>query len=523
MLGTSAEATPDSPEQWFRRVHPADLDPLKHALEALLTGREEVLRQEFRILHKDGNWRWFACHARASADLRRVGGSFTDVTREKNAEDRLLLEAFHDSLTELPNRTLLLDRMSLALSRSRHRTGTSLAVLYIDLDRTRTVNQSLGHEGGDAFLKQVSDRLKAILRPGDTLARVGGDKFAFLVEGISGPQAGLRFAEEIDRAVTAPLFLGGHEIVASASTGLGISDRRHRRAEDLLNDAISAMHKAKEAGTACELFDPEIGELAKDRLRLEADLRRALERDELQLYYQPIISFESGRLSSLEALLRWKHPERGFVSPDVFIPIAEENGLIIPIGSWVLEQACRQMAGWRSIFPGQPQIAVAVNLSARQFDSPTLVDEVANTLDRYALDASALKLEMTESVVMARTRENAARLQSLRDLGVQLLIDDFGTGYSSLSSLHTFPLDTLKIDRSFVSHMEFEEEKAEIVRTILTLARNLGMDVVAEGVETAAQINMLRSLECPHGQGYYFSSAVDHESASEWLRNSPTW
>ncbi len=511
-------------EEWFRRVHPSELEILKRALEMHLDGLSSVVDQEFRLLHADGSWRWVVCRAVKRGHV--LGGSLTDITEQKSSENEVLHEAFHDPLTGLPNRALFLDRLEQSLSRARRQRDVSLAVTYLDLDRFRTVNDSLGVHAGDAFLVEVAERLSLLLRPGDTLARLGGDKFGFLVDGVrNGREAG-RHAEAIARVLRAPMDIRGHEVVPSASMGIALSNKSvvTPRAEVLLGDAITAMHRAKDRGTMQhELFDPEMNAHAKSRLELEADLRHALERDELLLHYQPIISFESGRLSSFEALIRWQHPERGLVPPDQFIPIAEENGLIVPLGRWVLQQACEQLADWQDRYPQSRSLSMAVNLSSRQFEDPGLVDQVAETIEATGIDSRALKLEMTESVVMARTRENARLLKELREIGVRLMIDDFGTGYSSLANLASFPLDTLKIDRSFVNRMEFEEEKAEIVSTITTLAHNLGLDVVAEGVETEAQLRMLRDLKCQHGQGYYFSGAVDNESASAWLSSSPAW
>ncbi len=522
LVGCADDEVGTGPEEWFRRVHPSDLQVLKKTLDEHMEGRKSF-EQEFRMLHSDGTWRRVACRGELDRMSGLFGGSMCDVTKDKSSEDRLLHEVFHDPLTGLANRALFLDRLAMSLSRAR-RGGQAVAVLYLDLDRFRTVNDSLGPEAGDRLLVEVTRRVGKLLRPGDTLARLGGDKFGFLLENVHVPRDAIRFAELLGSELAPPVLLQGHEIFVSGSTGIALSADGAQKAESLLQNAISAMHRAKEDGaTRHELFDPDMSRRAKERMKLEGDLRNALDRGEFTLHYQPIISFGTGSLSSFEALLRWNHPERGFVRPDIFIPIAEENGLILPLGSWVLEQACAQMASWQDRFPEAAGISMAVNISGRQFEESGLVKDVTNTLNRTGLDSSALKLEMTESVIMARTAENKARLQQLRKLGVKLMIDDFGTGYSSLANLHTFPLDTLKIDRSFVSRMEYEDEKAEIVRTILTLAKKLGMDAVAEGVETVEQLRMLRDLACNYGQGFYFSNAVDGDSAAAWLAKSPRW
>ena len=524
LVGYGAGEIEDRPEEWFRRVHPRDLDGLKTAIDAHLEGRTPLLESEFRLLHKDGGWRWVLCRARKHRGRALLGGSLTDVTAIKTAENRLLVEAFHDPLTGLPNKELFRERLERALAQRRRRPSAPLAVFYLDLDRFHNVNDSLGVEAGDDLLVEVKERLTRLLRLGDTLARLGGDKFGVLLDGIDGRRAAIRFADEIVAALRRPLLLGGHEVFASGSFGIALSSDGTERPEDLVRDAITAMHRAKQDGaTAYEVFHPDMNAQARERLRLEADLRRALERDELLLHYQPIISLETGTLSSFEALVRWEHPERGLVAPDVFVPIAEQTGLVVPLGNWVLEEACRQMVAWRHSIPKSAQVAVGVNLSGRQFEDDGLVTGVQACLERTGLDPRALGLEMTESVVMARTRRNAATLQELRDLGIKLLIDDFGTGYSSLANLRSFPLDSLKVDRSFVNRMEFEEGKAEIVSTIIALARTLGLEVVAEGVETAEELQMLRELGCDLAQGHYFSRAIDRGSAAAWMQESPRW
>ncbi len=524
IVGFDPHELADRTDEWFRRVHPRDLDGLKRALEHLVAGRTPVLESEFRMLHRDGSWRWILCRATKHASHELIGGSITDVTTLKQRENELLIEAFHDPLTGLPNKQLFLDRLRLALDRRRHRSAPPVGVLYLDLDRFHTVNDSLGVEAGDDLLVEVTRRLTGLLRLGDTLARMGGDKFALLLEGVAGAQEAVQFAQDLVGMLKRPLKLSGVEVFASGSLGISLSTPESPRAEDLLRDSITAMHRAKQDGsTSFELFDPEMNVHARDRLQLEADLHHALRREEFLLHYQPIVDVQTGELSAFEALVRWQHPQRGLIRPDLFIPIAEETGLIVPLGSWVLNEACRQMCAWRRAFSKGRDVNIAVNLSARQLENEGLVGEVHDALEATGLEPDGLDLEMTESSVMARTRENAATLKALRGLGIKLSIDDFGTGYSSLANLQSFPLDFLKIDRSFVTGMEFEEGKVEIVRTVLALARTLGMRVVAEGIETAEALDMLRRLECEHGQGYYFSSPLDGESAAAWMQNPPRW
>lgn len=512
-----------SREEWLARIHPDDVGFVRTLLGEVHNGIRSRGEQVLRQRRPDGSWRWMVASASRSLDGTLIGGSLTDVTDERSVKERLDREVLTDVLTGLPRRQLFLDRLSQALERFDARGGLPVCVLFVDLDRFHKINDSLGNEAGDGVLVQLARRLESCLRLGDTLARLESDKFAFLFDGVRGQREVMRLSQSIESVLRAPVRIDDVEIHATAAIGAAIS-RSDADAESLLRESMAAMHRVKEGeGVGFAIFDPELNDRERDRLLLEANLYQALDRNELTLHYQPVVSFSTGELSSFEALLRWNHPERGMVSPARFVPIAEENGLITRIGEWVMNEACRQMKEWQEVIPESRDVSVAVNLSARQFEEPELVNQVGECLERQGLPSHSLKLEMTESVVMARTKENAAKLQSLRDLGIRLLIDDFGTGYSSLASLHLFPLDTLKIDRSFVSRMEFEEEKAEIVNTILSLAGTLGMDVVAEGVETAEQLTMLRDLGCHHGQGWYFSKAVDKQSAAEWLEAGPRW
>ena len=512
-----------SPDFWFDCVHDHDVDELQRAIRAHVDGRSTALSFSFRFVRPDGATRHVRCHGKRSASGRWLAGSLLDVTDVKASEERMIHELFHDELTGLPNRALFLDAVGRALYASRKR-GRGIGVFYLDLDRFHTVNDSLGVSAGDDLLVEVARRIEARLAKDQMLARLGGDKFALLAEGVESSKQALRMAESIEGVLDQPLELEGYQVLAQASLGIALSRKEHRKPEDLLRDAIAAMHHAKSDGAVRhELFDPGMNARARQRLTLEAEVRRAIEREEFVLHYQPIISFETGELSTFEALVRWQSPDRGLVGPDVFIPIAEETGLVVPLGKWVLLEACRQMKSWRDSVPGGSKVAVAVNLSARQFEDPGIVDEVRHCLEITGLEPNGLELEMTESVVMARTRQNARKLKELRELGVRILIDDFGTGYSSLSSLTHFPLDILKIDRSFVSRMEFEDDKAEIVRVLCHLARRLGLKVVAEGIETTEQLSMLRDLDCHYGQGFLFSSAVDGEAAEAWIERRPRW
>jgi diguanylate cyclase (GGDEF)-like protein len=418
--------------------------------------------------------------------------------------------ALHDSLTGLPNRALFMDHLKLAISRCQRNRERLFAVLFLDLDRFKVINDSLGHVAGDQLLVEVARRLESCLRQGDTVARVGGDEFTILLEDVTDAHEVTVIAQRIQKELALPFNLGGYEVFTTASIGIAPSTIGYEHPDDILRDADTAMYRAKSLGKSrYEIFDKEMHTHAVNLLNLETDLRRALERREFAVYYQPIVSLETGVLQGFEALLRWRHPSHGFIAPAEFIPVAEETGLILPVGRWALEEACRQMREWQAQFPHAAEMYVSVNLSGRQFANPELCEQIREALETTGLKPEGLKLEITESVVMENIEKTIEMLRQLRALGVESSIDDFGTGYSSLSYLHHFPSTTLKIDRSFISRMGGADENAEIVRTILLLARNLGMCVVAEGVETESQLTQLQTLACDYGQGYLFSKAVN--------------
>ncbi|HEX8558044.1 MAG TPA: EAL domain-containing protein [Pyrinomonadaceae bacterium] len=422
--------------------------------------------------------------------------------------------AYHDALTGLPNRLLLADHLRLAIERAKRRPGHSFALIFLDLDRFKYINDSLGHAAGDQLLVTIARRLEGHLRPTDTVARLGGDEFAILLDGLEDEGDAVRVAKRVQQELTSPFSLGGHEVFTTASIGIALSKTGYEHPEGVLRDADTAMYRAKENGKArYELFDAVMHARAVERLRLENDLRRAAERGEFMVYYQPIVSLDADRVAGFEALVRWEHPERGFVPPTEFIPVAEETGMIVEIGQWVLRESCRQMREWQRRSFDNRLLTISVNLSSKQFLQPNLIGCVKQTLHETDLDPRCLKLEITESIMMENAETASAMLVQLRSLGVQLSIDDFGTGYSSLSYLHRFPVNTLKIDRSFVARMGDAGENSEIVHTILTLASNLGMDVIAEGVETKGQLAQLKAMGCPYGQGYLFSRPVDAAGA----------
>jgi diguanylate cyclase (GGDEF)-like protein len=431
--------------------------------------------------------------------------------------------AFHDALTSLPNRPLLIDHLKLAIERSKFDRNYLFAVLFIDLDRFKNINDSLGHNTGDQLLVAIAERIGSCLRPTDTVARLGGDEFAILLDRLESPKNATEVAERIQSELLKPFSLNGHEVYTTVSIGIRLSMDAWEDAETMLRDADTAMYRAKDSGKAChEIFHSAMHTRAVALLKLETDLRRAIEREEFYVDYQPIISLETEALVGFEALARWNHPERGLVPPDEFIPVAEDTGFIAEIGAIVLKQACNQMRQWH-LEAGRENLTISVNLSGKQLTQTDLIQNVKNTLGQTRLNPSCLRLEITESVVMENAEIATATLQQLRNLGVQLSIDDFGTGYSSLSYLHRFPVNNLKIDRSFIGRMAIGDENLEIVKTICTLANNLGMDVVAEGLETREQLELLRSLKCEYGQGYLFSRPVGADAATMMVQaNSVT-
>jgi diguanylate cyclase (GGDEF)-like protein len=437
-----------------------------------------------------------------------------------------------DPLTGLANRALFMDRLDTLIGRGQTPQGLSFAVFFLDVDRFKIVNDSLGHLVGDELLVGLARRLEGSLRSSDTvsrfsgehtLARLGGDEFTVLLEGVRTADDARIVAERLLTAVVQPFLLQGREVVASISIGIVMSDARYRQADEMVRDADTAMYRAKARGKArCEVFDTSMLAEVKRRLQLESDLRHALERGQLRVYYQPIVALAEGRLSGFEALLRWEHPEHGIVSPHEFVPVAEETGLIVQIGDWILSEACRQMRVWDVAFPEHAGMTISVNLSARQINESALIERVTRTLTETGLAAERLKLEITEGVVLERSDLVLKTLTDLRGLGVKLGLDDFGTGYSALSYLQRYPFQTIKIDGSFVHRMH-EGGNTEIIRAILSMADGLSMDVTAEGIETAEQLERLMELSCPFGQGFYFDEPLTAAAVGEVLRSPQPW
>lgn len=513
------------PELWFKVIHPDDQVQVQQALLRLpQTSSGEI---EYRILHSNGEVRWLCDRYHVTYDAQgapfSLDGIATDITERKQMQEQLIHDACHDALTGLPNRLLFMKQLAQAIARAKKTPDHLFAVLFLDLDRFKLVNDSLGHLVGDQLLVAIAHRLATCLRPNETIARLGGDEFTILLDGMEHVREATDLAERIHQTLQLPFSLNGDKVFTSASIGIALSIANYDSPEQVLRDADIALYHAKgRSKMSHAVFNTAMYNQAVALLQLETDLRWAIEQEQLCVYYQPIVSLETGLLAGFEALVRWQHPERGLIAPAEFIPLAEEVGLILPIGQWVLQEACQQLCRWQNQFPEANDLTINVNLSSKQLLQPNLVEQVAQVLQTTQLNPAHLKLEITESGII-QTAEPIALLSQLKALQLQLCIDDFGTGYSSLSRLRQFPIDTLKIDRSFVSHMHEESENAEMVHAIISLAHNLGMDVVAEGIEIPAQFARLKALHCEQGQGYFFARPLDHKTATALIASSPRW
>lgn len=481
---------------------------------------------EYRIVRPDGELRWVRDRARYIYDelgrAVRLDGLTTDITEKKRIEEQLVHDAFHDALTGLPNRLLFMDRLGQALKRvQRTPLGFSslghgqagFAVLFLDVDRFKVINDSMGHSIGDELLKQIARRLENCVRPVDTVARLGGDEFTLLLDDLQSVEMATKVAEKIIAELSFPFQLRQSEVTRSVSIGIAVGSPHYQQPEDLLRDADISMYRAKEKGRACyEVFDKAMHDQVLAHLELETDLRTAIDRQEFSVYYQPIVNLTDHCIVGFEALIRWIHPQRGFISPDQFIPIAEDTGLIVEIGEWVLETACSQVKKWQMKYPQWADLSISVNLSSRQLRVTNLIDHIDDILTMVQFDPKLLKLEITESLVMDNVERAEVLFWQFRERGIQLSMDDFGTGYSSLSYLHRFPMNILKVDRSFVSRLGENGENSEIIQAIITLAHTLGMKVIAEGIETKTQADQLLMLGCELGQGFYFSKPLNYEA-----------
>jgi PAS domain S-box-containing protein len=537
ILGYSPSAT--DKEDFASLVHPDDRVIARTWIADVVQSNGKPIPIELRFQHARNEWIQVEAVARNLLNTTNIQGlvvNCRDISARKSAEERLTHNAFHDVLTNLPNRALFLDRLRRAFYNSKRHPDYLFAVLFIDLDNFKIVNDSLGHTCGDQLIGAVADRIMGALRqedgvsrspvrigpnrsPGDdTLARFGGDEFTVLLVDIKHPSNALQVGTRIHEFLAAPFMLGGQEVFASASIGIATSDTHANLPDDLLRAADTAMYRAKASGKGhCEVFNTEMHSLAVNRLRLESDMRRAVERGEFLLNYQPIVSLTDSQLVGFEALIRWQRPQVGLISPGEFIAAAEETGLIVPIGQWAVREACARAQAWNREHASTAPMAMCVNISARQFTQPDLVVQIKEALRQSGLNPAQLKLEITESLAMADAEKTETILRQLKALGIGLSIDDFGTGYSSLSYLRRFPVNTLKIDQSFISGIGIDTESGEIVRTIVTLAHNLGLDVVAEGVETIEQANALKNFGCEFAQGYYFHRPMGEKMVEELL------
>jgi diguanylate cyclase (GGDEF)-like protein/PAS domain S-box-containing protein len=549
-LSTSVESILGFPPSFAKNkdfltlVHPEDAALAESWIDDVVQSSGKPVPVELRLKHAKNSWIQAEAVARnllGDPNIQGLVVNCRDISARKSAEERLTHNAFHDVLTNLPNRALFLDRLRRAFYHAKRHPDYKFAVLFIDLDNFKIVNDSLGHTVGDQLIGAVADRLVHALRheegisrsavrigpdrpPGDdTLARFGGDEFTVLLVDIEHPRNALRVGTRIHEFMSAPFVLGGQEVYATASIGIATNDTPGNQPEDLLRAADTAMYRAKVSGKGrCEVFNTEMHSLAVNRLKLESDLRRAIERGEFSLNYQPIISLSANRIVGFEALIRWNRPQIGVIFPAEFIATAEETGMIIPIGQWVLREACERARAWNAAHPNSPPVTMSVNISFKQFAQPDLVIQIRRALQESGLDPALLKLEITESLAMSDAERSETILWLLKGLGIGLSIDDFGTGYSSLSYLRRFPVNTLKIDRSFIAGIGNDTEGAEIVRTIVTLSHNLGLDVVAEGVETAEHAAMLKEFGCDFAQGYFYYRPLEQVAAEALLESQRT-
>ncbi len=522
MLGYNEDEIGDTIGEWYNRVHLEDLPVLQADLTAHLRGQTTHFENEHRVLHADGSYRWVSTHGlgvfRENGQCYRIVGSQSDITRRKEAEERLIYDALHEPLTGLPNRALFMDRLTQALKRGKQETSRLAAVLVIDLDRFKVVTDSLGHLQGDQLLVQVAERLETALRPTDTVARLGGDEFAILLDPVAAATEAAEVANWIQDSLLTPFRLNSHEVALHASIGIALtrvrpSERLATTAADVLRNADTAMNRAKAMGGGrTQLFDDSMHAHALALLQLDADLRQALDRGEFQVYYQPIFSLARGRSAGAEALIRWQHPQRGLVLPDKFIDVAEETGLIAPIGEWMFRTACAQAQTWRT--EHDPGLQIAVNFSGLQFQNPKLAESVARVLAETGLPATGLKIEITETTIMQDLALSRRILHELDEIGVEIAIDDFGNRYSALGQLKWLPVKILKIDQSFLRAVPHDLNNSALTIAIMAMARSLDLRVIAEGVETPEQFRFLSEHGCDEIQGFLYSRALPADDLS---------
>ncbi|MCR9165654.1 MAG: putative bifunctional diguanylate cyclase/phosphodiesterase [Nannocystaceae bacterium] len=515
LLGYGVDDLSNSVNEWFDRVHPEDVAALKEDIDAHLSGDSPYHESEHRIRASDGTYRWVISRAvaqRQSGRPVRMAGSITDTSDFRLREEKIREESRQDALTGLPRREPFMEQLARAVRLADTDDTYCFTVLMVDVDRFRWLADSIGHQAADGMLAILARRLVACVRPGDTVSRFGGDKFAVLLENLRDVETATDIANRIRMSVHEPFDVEGQTVYTTVSIGLTTSDRGYADVDEVISDVAAAANKAKERGQdRHEVFDTKMRIDALTTLRLEVALRQAVEREEFELHYQPIVDIQTGGLMGFEALTRWRHPRRGIVSPGEFIPVAEQTGLIIPIGRWAIRTALEQLGRWQNTLPssngGRP-LSMSVNLSGRQIADPRLLDEIRTAMADNDIAANTFRLELTESVLMDNSEAVSRTLASLRSTGVRIWVDDFGTGYSSLSYLHRFKFDGLKIDKSFVDALDGSPQGSAMIRTILSLASNLGVDVIAEGIEYTVQADQLLGLGCSLGQGYLFSRPI---------------
>jgi diguanylate cyclase (GGDEF)-like protein/PAS domain S-box-containing protein len=525
LIGLPADAEVKGLDAWLARTHPEDVAELRRLMRPDPHAERRHFEHEHRLRHESGDYIWVYARGviltAADGQVTRMAGSISSIAKRKETESELIHRALHDPLTGLPNRVLFIDRLQQALRRFKRNNELRFAVLYFDLDRFKFVNDSLGHSAGDSLLVSIARRLLSVIRPGDTVARMGGDEFAVLVSDMVDESDTSQVAERIHNLFQQEFSIAGRGMYTSASIGVAVVTREYQSPEELLRDADLAMYRAKRSETEnTVIFDATMHQAAISRLNMETDLRRAEARGEFVVYYQPIFSVSDQRIVSFEALLRWAHPERGLLSPESFLAVVEDTGRLASLSWWVLEQACLQARAWREVFVNGTRLGMSVNVSASMFRGEHAAQRLKNIVNDTGMAPADLSLELTERDCLAHETATEATLAELQRFGVRIQMDDFGTGYSSLTYLQRCSLDTLKIDRSFIQNLETEKESHAIIKTIVGLGRMLDINVVAEGVESEAQLETLAALECPEAQGFWFSHPVSASDAAQLLEHA---